>query len=95
MVALINELRKHGYDRLTRAGSSMYTFVLSRSAKHGLGNRRAFMTFNLASEGKIDIILYEYLGTPCNPYTALTLEQPALTPQLYELLARLLKQSID
>jgi uncharacterized protein (TIGR02996 family) len=46
-LALIGQMRAAGYDRTLRAGTSLYTLILSRSRRHGLrpGQPRLAFTF--------------------------------------------------
>ena len=40
---LVREMRRRGYDRAFRAGMSLYSLVLSRSAEHGLRPDQPFV----------------------------------------------------
>jgi hypothetical protein len=43
VLELVREMRRRGYDHLFRAGHSLYSLVLSRSAEHGLRREQPFV----------------------------------------------------
>lgn len=54
---LIAELRRAGFDRKLRAGQSMWTFLLSRSRRHGLRPEQPCIRFEFNfREGTMDVV---------------------------------------
>ena len=47
----IAQMRAAGYDKTLRAGQSMWTLMLSRSRRHGLGNSQSFIGFDFHPKG--------------------------------------------
>lgn len=46
ILQLIKEMRSKGFDRTLRAGQSLYTFILSRSRRHGLRANQDSVSFS-------------------------------------------------
>jgi hypothetical protein len=87
---LITEMRKRGYDRQFRAGQSLDILVLSRSRNHGLRTGQANLGVMLNLAGGM-IVSYHDQSTDME----INVERVELTPEVEELLARLLAQPID
>ena len=90
MAGLIAELRLRGYDKHTRAGNALVTFILSRSKRHGLQGTQARLSMDATKEGTL---LIRYNGNDA-PESRLTLERLAVTPELTELLDKLIAEPI-
>ena len=56
ILALIAAMRQRGYDRIFRAGTSLYSLVLSRSREYGLHDSQPRVTFDF------------FRGTPMEVY---------------------------
>ncbi len=46
ILQLINQMRERGFDRTLRAGQSLYTFIVSRSRRHGLRANQGSVSFS-------------------------------------------------
>jgi hypothetical protein len=79
---LIAELRKRGYDKKLRAGQGVWRFQLSRSHEHGLRLGQPMLGFDIQPDKGMNVVYYE------SPHTA-------ITPEVEDLLARLLSHPID
>lgn len=56
IISFIKELRNRGYDKVFRAGTSLYSLVLSRSKRHGLREDQKSITFSFAYiESKMEV----------------------------------------
>jgi hypothetical protein len=88
---LVAELRKRGFDRHFRAGFSMHRFVLSRSQKYGLRKDQSCLLIDVHMEGGMTLEYFE------NPDVRLetNVDRIALTPELEQLLMRLITEPID
>jgi hypothetical protein len=53
---LIADMRKAGYDKVLRAGTSMWTLMLSRSRRHGLRNDQPSIAF-VFGDDEMDVIV--------------------------------------
>ncbi len=102
LIPFIKRLRRAGYDKHIRAGTSMTNFILSRSIKHGLRNGQAAIVFEQRNNGTLAVSFYQSTGVPISgtPFSLgisrnLILEKPELTDELEGLLLRLLMQPID
>jgi hypothetical protein len=109
LLSLVIELRKMGYDRKTRPGSSVSTFVLSRSIKYGLRLEQPYLAIAARPGEGMRVRFYELgenpetmqFGVPPKPYpvTSIAAElhfnEVKLTVELEELLERLLAHPID
>ena len=85
-------MRRRGYDRLFRAGHSLYSLVLSRSAEHGLRREQPF----------VQIFVWPWaqdmrMRVSCGPgeHKLFVEESFALTPALERVLADLARAPID
>jgi hypothetical protein len=50
IVHFLGQLRAAGFDRTLRAGQSVYTFILSRSRRHGLRHGQAYIAFDFMGD---------------------------------------------
>jgi hypothetical protein len=57
LLVLVAALRAAGYDRVLRAGQSMYKLVLSRSRKHGLRKGQPSVVVQPYPDGTMEIIV--------------------------------------
>jgi hypothetical protein len=57
VLELIKHLRSQGYDRTLRAGQSMFTFILSRSRRHGLRADQSSINFEFQSKHEMQVSL--------------------------------------
>lgn len=55
LLDLIRVMRAKGYDKHLRAGQSMFTFIVSRSIKHGLRLDQACIAFGPDFNGSLHI----------------------------------------
>lgn len=86
---IVQTLRENGYDKNFRAGTSMATFILSRSRRHGLRARQASLSFETTRYG---------LKVTYNKFPHSTIMQCrtiAYREEFDELLERLLQEPID
>jgi hypothetical protein len=83
---LIKRLREAGYDRTLRAGQSMFTFIVSRSRRHGLHPEQSRINFEFQSEHEMRVSLKigDIQGTFV---TAIAVSDPLIT-SLDQLVAR-------
>ncbi len=88
---LIAELRQRGYDRRLRAGQSLGRFVLSRSREHGLRPAQATLIIALGMTGEMRVQYWEKSVVS----SEINVAHVELTPELEQLLDRLLAQPID
>jgi len=88
--SLIHELRRRGYDRKFRAGQGMDRFQISRALKHGLRPGQPMLGFNILENGGMNVIYFE-----AGDVVEFQCERVELTPEVEELLARLLAHPID
>ncbi len=51
ILPFIQQLRAAGYDRILRAGQSMFTLILSKSKRHGLRQGQPYIAFDFSDEG--------------------------------------------
>lgn len=89
---LIRELRTHGYNRQFRAGTSLYTLILSRSCEYGLRNEQPRLYFQYIDGGGTNIA---YFKNVYDEPLQIILEQAAFTPEVQQLLERLMVHPID
>ncbi|HVE16237.1 MAG TPA: hypothetical protein VNB29_05845 [Chthoniobacterales bacterium] len=88
MLQLLSQLRKAGYDRSLRAGQSMYTLMLSRSRRHGLRQGQPRIAIDLRKKGIMGTARFaqeERFDT----------NEVSLTPELHQLLKRLVAEPIS
>jgi hypothetical protein len=88
---LIAELRKRGYDKKLRAGQGMMRFQLSRSREHGLRLGQPMLGFAIQPDKGMEVVYYES-PHPAIEFKAETVE---ITPEIEDLLTRLLSHPID
>ena len=92
MPDLINELRLRGYDKVFRAGQSLYFFVLSRSQKWGLRDEQARLRIDVHREGGMTIGYYSLLELE---EFEVNFDRVELTPEFEQLLSKLLAHPIN
>jgi len=46
VLSFISDLRSKGFDKTLRAGQSLYTFILSKSRRHGLTENQQYLAFS-------------------------------------------------
>ena len=91
MLDVIIELRQKGCDRQFRAGQSLDMLKLSRSREHGLRNDQAWVGMFLIPESGMRVVY----SAPPNEWIEVDLEKVEVTPEVEELLQRLLSHPID
>ena len=94
--ALVREMRRQGYDRVFRAGMSVYDIVLSRAAKHDLRNEQPSVRLHVSrfmysegQDGRMEVW--------CGPGRGARFVEDGyqLTPRLEAALADLVRAPID
>jgi hypothetical protein len=90
-LTFVAELRQRGYDHKFRAGSSLFTFILSRSREWGLRQGQAHLNFTINHLGNMEVSYRE----SDNFTTNFEVERIEITPEIEALLERLLAQPID
>jgi hypothetical protein len=85
---LITDMRKAGYDKVLRAGTSMWTLMLSRSRRHGLRNDQPSIAFVIGDDDMDVLVRIE--GEETLPGIEI-----AFTPRIDAMLKRLAEQEID
>ena len=90
---LIAELRKRGYDKQLHARLSMFALSLSRLRKYGiLRPEQGLLTIDLyRKDGGMTVTYFE---SP-KPIIEIEVDRVELTPEVEQLLLRLLNQPID
>jgi hypothetical protein len=83
--------RERGYDTKFRAGQSLATFILSRSRRHGLRANQAYLEFYIYEDGRMRAT---YVEPPASGVQNIV-DGAKLTPEVEDLLARLLSHPID
>jgi len=53
VLSFISDLRSKGFDKTLRAGQSLYTFILSKSRRHGLTENQKHLTFSFQKDKMI------------------------------------------
>lgn len=86
--ALVADIRRAGYDRVLRAGQSLWSLVVSRSRRHGLRADQPSIAFEF---GKAGMNLYVNIGD----VERCPVPVIALTPDVEALLRRLVSVAID
>lgn len=89
--SLITELRARGYDREFRAGTILWIFVISRARKHGLRDDQPHLDIGWDGAGGMVVTYYEAPNTEIR----FTVDRIEVTPELENLLQRLLAHPID
>ena len=90
VLPFLADLRRAGYDRKLRAGQSMWTFILSRSRRHGMRADQPYVRFEFQfREGTMDVLS----NTPAEErFGGIAI---ALSSRVEEVLARLVNQPIN
>ncbi len=88
IIDLIGTMRRAGYDRLLRAGTSLFDLVLSRSRRHGLRPDQPNVVFNFHKDG---MDLYRHIDGE----ERFALPRIELSPQVEAVLERLTARAID
>jgi hypothetical protein len=91
LLNLITLMRKRGYDHQLRAGSTLGTFILSRSRQHGLRSEQPRLEFHVAQHGGMTVTYREYPDINVQ----VDVKRVELTAEVEELLARLPTHPID
>jgi hypothetical protein len=90
VLSFLSELRRGGYDRKLRAGTSMGTFIVSRSRRLGLRAEQPSVGFCFNAEGSLmDVAAKNYEGVSASGIPI------ALSNQVNDALERLANQPID
>lgn len=90
VLPFLAELRRAGYDRQLRAGQSMWTFILSRSRRHGMRGDQPYVRFEFQfREGTMDVLSKAQTEERISGIAI------ALSSQVEEALARLANQPIN
>lgn len=87
---LITDLRQRDYDRLFRAGQSVWILMLSRSREHGLRPEQHFVAINPQRNGGMVVEYYTPEGKE-----AMEIGRIEFCQELHHLLTRLMEQGID
>ncbi len=90
MLHFTHALREKGYHKKLRAGTSLYDFVLSRSAKHGLRRGQARIRFMLNREGGMEIIYQNR-----DEVVRFQQDSSKVTPEIEMLLDKLIQEPIN
>jgi hypothetical protein len=85
---MIARIRQAGYDRTLRAGTSLWSLVVSRSRRHGLRRGQPSIVFGFSEKG---VKVYCYIDGE----ERLTLPRIEFSPQVDGLLKRLVHKDID
>jgi hypothetical protein len=93
MLDLISQLRQQGYDRKFRARLSRAVLILSCSRTHGMRPDQAHIEFHRDSPG-LKGVTATYSESP-DVKVQIDIRNFELTPQLEDLLQRLLQRSVD
>lgn len=90
IVTLLQDLHERGYYKQLHAGQSMYDLILSRSKVRNLRGGKASIRFIFSRDGKMKVIYY-------NKDEKIIFEEDKIeiTPQLEEVLDKLLQQPIS
>jgi hypothetical protein len=89
ILEMITQMRERGYDRTLRAGQSMYTFIVSKSRRHGLRTDQPRIIFDFQDNG-MDVIYLEI-----DREEKLSCPKIEYTPQIDDLMKRLEAENID
>jgi hypothetical protein len=90
VLRFVGELRRDGYDRKLRAGQSMWTFILSRSRRHGLRADQARIQFQFSSTDDAMVVTVR-----TNEEESTFTTKIARTYQLNSVLSELLDRPVD
>ena len=91
MLDLIAELRARGYDRQFRAGQQLNALMLSRSREHGLRAGQAWFKIETTPHHGT----FVWYAEPPNVRIEFEIEHVEITPEVEDLLNRLLAHPID
>ena len=86
---LVREMRRAGYDRMLRAGQSVYLLGLSRSRRHGLRPDQPSLWFRVDPTGATMEVEADFLGD------RLTASPVELTTEVRAMLDELAKVAVD
>lgn len=89
----ISQLRAKGYDKIFRAGTSVWELVLSRSKHHGLRNDQPYLIFEIRDDSEIKIYTSE--KERIEGKAKLHSSGFDITPQIEKLLKEFEKENID
>jgi hypothetical protein len=85
--ALIAQMRQKGYDRSLRAGTSLWSLIVSRSRRHGLKENQPSIMFRFRDDG---MEVHSYLDNETKEMHS----EIELTPEIDKLLKRLEAKAI-
>jgi catechol 2,3-dioxygenase-like lactoylglutathione lyase family enzyme len=94
MIRIIQALRISGYENSLRPGQSLLTFMLSRSAKHGLRGEQAFVHIDTYGE-RLTAAYHVQFGLSGSISIQIEQADVDITPELEALLLRLMMHPID
>ena len=57
ILRMLQHIREAGFDKTLRAGQSLYTFIVSRSRRHGLRDHQPSIAFEFYKTGRMDVIV--------------------------------------
>jgi len=89
VLRMIAQMREQGFDKTLRAGQSLYTFIVSRSRRHGLRTDQPSIFFDFEDDG----MTVNYFGT--DGEEKLFSPEIEYTPQIEDLLKRLEAENIS
>jgi hypothetical protein len=85
---LIANMREAGYDKVLRAGTSMWTLMVSRSRRHGLRDDQPWIAFAIGDDDMDVTVSIDGVET----FSGLEI---AFTPRVDAMLKRLAEKEID
>ena len=91
ILGLIAEMRQRGFDRQLRAGHAMDRLILSRSLKHGLRADQAALGIDIGMESGMTVMYWHKPDSSLE----IMLDRVELTPEVEQLLVKLLVQPIN
>ena len=90
MPTLISGLRERGYDRVLRAGQSLFVLILSRAREHGLRDTQPFVAIERLRDGSMKLT-----SRVAGRETTLTRPTTAICGELLGMLDRLRSEPVD
>lgn len=90
ILPLIQIFRERGYDRQLHAGTSMFTFMVSRSREYGLRRDQPFLAFDMLEDGGMRVTFEAH-----NVFVTFDVYRVEITPEIENLLIPLLAYPID
>jgi hypothetical protein len=90
---MIAQMRRIGYDKTLRAGQSMYSFIVSRSRRHGLRTGQTRIVFDFCDNTRDNAMDVSYITT--DGEKKLSCSRIAYTSQIDALMKRLEAEDID